>query len=310
MSDQPTNIVAALARVTAELGGIEKLSPEERRRRGLGGGDERGVSYAYRGVDQIAAAAGPLFGKYGVVVVPDVVTQTVEQLTINSKPWTDTAVEVVWTLYGPGGLEDRITSRTRGLGRDNSDKGPNKALTQSYKNLLLRLLCIGDPSDDVDGHTHEADAHQPVIDNSARASELQDRIALLPAEAQNKILAWFGVSVDQWHELADEHLNNLADVIARAEKVEASTEPSGSQGGEGDTNPPTDPPAPPAAPAGVDDTTTPGGAAAKPSAAERAAARGRKDKPALGAVRNNDAPTEGEVVEQLQDAFPGAEVAS
>ncbi len=30
-------------------------------------------------------------------------------------------------------------------------------MTGAYKNLLLRLLCIGDPADDTDGHTAEAE---------------------------------------------------------------------------------------------------------------------------------------------------------
>ena len=317
MTDQPTNVIAALARVTAELGGIEKLSPQERAKRGLGGGDERGVSYAYRGIDQIAAAAAPLFGKYGVVVVPNVLHREVKDLTINGKPWTDTALDVEWTVYGPGGTDDRVVSVTCGLGRDNSDKGPNKALTQSYKNLLLRLLCIGDPADDVDGHTHEADARQERREPNPKAEPLIDRMAVLPEDVQNTLLGWFKVPPADWHTLDDGPLDKLAEQISKAEKkVEASTAPSGAQGGEGDSNPPEDLPAPPAAPAGEDNTTTPGGAAAitkpatkSPAAAARAALNGEKpkDKPALGGVRvpKDDA----DQVEMLSDAL-GAEVVS
>lgn len=59
-----------------------------------------------------------------------------------------------------------------------------------------------------------------------------------------------------------------------------------------------------AAPAPASPVTKP--ATAKPSAAARAALAG--EKPALGAVkRTNDAPSEAEVVEHLEQAFPGSE---
>jgi hypothetical protein len=157
VTDAPKHetVAAALAAVMGELGGVAKLTPEQRRRKGMAGGDERGVTYAYRGIDQIAAAAQPLFAKHGLVTVPQVVDHSIKEIVVNQKPWTDTVVTVDWTIAGPG---DPLQARTMGWGRDNSDKGINKAMTGAFKNLLLRLLCIGDPDDDTDGHTHEADA--------------------------------------------------------------------------------------------------------------------------------------------------------
>ena len=160
----PTNVIASLARVMAEIGGIRKMTSRQRIALGLmeDPGD-KGVKYAYRGIDQLAAAAQPLFGKYGVVVVPTVLNQEVKDITINGNPWTDTLVEVRWDIYGPQGVlrpgvQDMITSTTTGVGRDNSDKGVNKAMTTAFKNLLLRLLCIGDPADDTDSVRHENEA--------------------------------------------------------------------------------------------------------------------------------------------------------
>jgi hypothetical protein len=154
---RPADVVAAVARVMAEIGGIGKLTAQQRAQRGMGGGDT-GITYAYRGIDQIAAAAQPLLGKYGVVIVPTCIMDSrVEQFTINNRPWTDTWLRVHWTVYGPGGLDDHFGAESEGLGRDNSDKGPNKAMTAAHKNLIIRLLMIGDPSDDTDGHTAERD---------------------------------------------------------------------------------------------------------------------------------------------------------
>lgn len=157
----PTTVVAAIARVMAEIGGIRKMGKNERIQRGLiEASNEKGVPYAYRGIDQLASAAQPLFGKYGVVIIPTVLSQEIVQVVVNNNPWTDTFVEVRWDLYGPGWANaslhsDMITSVTTGVGRDNSDKGVNKAMTIAFKNLLLRILCIGDPQDDADMERHE-----------------------------------------------------------------------------------------------------------------------------------------------------------
>lgn len=142
----PANVIAALALVEAEIGGIEK-------RRGGDGG----IQYAFRGIDAISTQVQPLFARHGVVIVPLVESYSLNEITVNGKPWTDATVAVAWSIYGPGGTGDVIQARTVGMGRDSTDKGYPKAITQAYKNLLLRLLCIGDPEDDTDGHTYERD---------------------------------------------------------------------------------------------------------------------------------------------------------
>jgi hypothetical protein len=48
-----------------------------------------------------------------------------------------------------------VTARTVGIGRDNSDKGANKAATAAWKYLLLHLFAIGDRADDSDGHDYD-----------------------------------------------------------------------------------------------------------------------------------------------------------
>lgn len=146
------DVVAALAAVKAEMGGIPKLSPEQRGRSG-----EHGVNYAYRSIDQIAAAAQPLFGKHQVVLAPEVVSYDKDEVLINNRPWSHITMLVRYWVYGPNGSMLPHPVTVVGEGRDNSDKGMNKAQTAAYKNALLRLLDIGDPQDDPDHERHEAD---------------------------------------------------------------------------------------------------------------------------------------------------------
>lgn len=159
----PTNVIAALARVQARIGGIQKLTPAERQRLGMSGGSEegsRGISYAYRGIDQVTAAAQPLFGELGIVIAPGKIISAESKVVYvgaNKNEWEHLTLVVRWSIYGPGGIDDMIEAETIGEGRDNSDKTANKAYTGAYKNLMLKLLTIGDPSEDPDNERHEND---------------------------------------------------------------------------------------------------------------------------------------------------------
>lgn len=157
------NVVVALSQVIAELPGIGK---DENASQQQGG-------YAYRGIEAITREAAPLFAKHGIVFVPRLVRWERDQITVSNKPWTDDRCEVVYTVYGPGGPDDKIeVGPIPAVGRDNSDKGTNKALTQAFKYALLQVLCIADGKDDADGSTHERDARPtgPVAANETLTS--------------------------------------------------------------------------------------------------------------------------------------------
>jgi len=181
---RPSNVITALHAVMAEVGGIEKKRGENH--------EDGAIKYKFRGIDAISQAAQPLLGKHGVVIVPKVVEQTIVDITVNRNPWTDTFVTVEWTLYGPGGVDDKIVAETTGIGRDNSDKGVNKAMTGAFKNLLLRILCIGDPADDTDGITNETDAPEPPappVEHSTESLELYARMSeVVPGSAMATVL--------------------------------------------------------------------------------------------------------------------------
>lgn len=146
------NVIEALCRVMDDLPGIGKdgkAAPQQ-------GG------YAYRGIDQITPHTQQLFARHGVVFVPRVASHELREIVVAGKPWLDVVVLVEYTAYGPGGIEDRITvGPVLAIGRDNSDKGGNKALTQAMKYALLQTLQVSDPVDDADGETYEADHHPP-----------------------------------------------------------------------------------------------------------------------------------------------------
>ena len=154
-TETPKTVTQAISRVMAELPGIGKTREQG-----------SGVQYAFRGIEAITAEAQTLFAKYGIVFAPRVLSHEIKDLTVNNKPWTDTFLSVEYDVYGPSYSHDTIDKITVGpifaIGRDNSDKGANKAMTQAFKYALLQVLCISDRNDDADGYTHEADAPQEL----------------------------------------------------------------------------------------------------------------------------------------------------
>lgn len=219
------NVVAALARIMGDLGGIGKLTPEQRRARGLGGGDGGGgVSYAYRGIDQIAAAVQPLLAKHGVVIVPTSTASKVVDITVGGKPWTDTSIRIEWVIAGPN--DTQISACSEGQGRDNSDKGINKAFTSAYKNLLLRVLAIGDPDEDADNRRVEADVPAPVY--PAKVEKLWARIAEAKgtpyAAAIRKAADENNVEITRAAFTEDEHWYELVTAILNDKSLGAADE--------------------------------------------------------------------------------------
>lgn len=143
-----TNVIEALTRVMRDLPGIGKG----------GKADPKQGGYAYRGIEQITPHTQELFARHGVVFTPHVRSFEIRDIVVAGKPWMDVIEQIEYTVYGPGGVDDHITvGPIVAIGRDNSDKGSNKCLTQAYKYALLQALSISDPKDDADGQTHEAD---------------------------------------------------------------------------------------------------------------------------------------------------------
>ena len=134
-------VQVAIARIIGDLPAIQKNDR----------GD--GVSYKFRGIETLIGHLAPLLARHGVVIIPSTELLSINTEVENSKGkmsgWTEVILRVTWTLIGPAG--DTLTAATIGIGRDNSDKGSNKAQTQAFKYMLMEVFAIGDKEDDSDG---------------------------------------------------------------------------------------------------------------------------------------------------------------
>jgi hypothetical protein len=203
VNEEPAaNVIEALRRVMRDLPAIGKDSKAAPQQGG----------YAYRGIEAITREVQTLLAKYGVVFVPRVVSHEVREIVVNEKPWTDTYELVEYDVYGPGGKEDKITvGPILAIGRDNSDKGGNKCMTQAFKYALIQTLCISDAKDDSDAGSPEADSRGKV-GGGPKAANSKDPADLLranvvstatgegiePETAKRLLAGWFqGVSASK-----------------------------------------------------------------------------------------------------------------
>ena len=181
-ADTPVPVHVALARIMGELPAIGK--------------DDRmtgSVSYNYRGIETITAHLQPLLSKHGVIIVPQTTITSIAP-ALDAKPgWQDTIISIEWLIVGPDG--STLTARTVGVGRDNSDKGANKAESQAFKYLLLHLFCIADKNDDADGIENrsfdESVDPEPRVDPIMQLAEAVKAAKGTPLADELKTLADF-----------------------------------------------------------------------------------------------------------------------
>src|SRR5262245_31192858 len=145
------NVIVALARVMRDLPGISK---------GMQAAPDQG-GYSYRGIEQITAVAQKLLAREQIVPTPKVLSWERDIVHVgssnNRKEWHDERMMIEYTfVHGPS-MTTHVVGPLPAIGRDGTDKGTNKCLTQAFKYTLIQSLCIGDPADDADGKTHEAE---------------------------------------------------------------------------------------------------------------------------------------------------------
>lgn len=218
---KPKNVLEAIAAVMRELPGIGKDSTAAKEQGG----------YAYRGIESITRHIQELLGKYGLVFVLRETECYIEQIVVNSKPWTDSFLTCEYDVYGPGGPDDKLTvGPIHVQGRDNSDKGYNKARTQAFKYALLQLFSIGDGKDDADGTNQEADSRgaAPPAEPPTPQVMLGMRIKVLPEadRAQVKTFCESNNISTIPNEWSDEDLKTLGRKVEALESLAAGNAPA------------------------------------------------------------------------------------
>lgn len=115
--------------------------------------------YAFRGIDDVYNALGPVLARNGLVVLPRTLSrECVERQTNKGSPLFYVTVEVEFDFVS---AEDgsKHTVKTYGEAMDSADKATNKAMSAAYKYAAMQAFCIPTEGDnDADAHTHEVAA--------------------------------------------------------------------------------------------------------------------------------------------------------
>jgi hypothetical protein len=145
------NLYQKLLAITEEIGKIEKT------------GKNTQQGYAFIEQAMVASTLRPLLHKYGVMIMPETVSRTVERY--QTAKGTDAVHANVVSRYTVINADDpnekMVCEWDAGEAVDYSDKATNKATTASNKTFLMKLFNISDKDD--------ADADSPTVPSGAPA---------------------------------------------------------------------------------------------------------------------------------------------
>ena len=184
-------ITKSLCAITAEVCSIGKTKKNQQQ------------GYTFRGVDDLMNTLHPLFAKYSVIVVPEVLDSIREErVTAKGTALISSILRVKYHFMGLDGSE--VCATVVGEGMDTADKASNKALAVAYKYACFQVFCI--PTEEIGA----ADPDNYTPDRSISAQRIiKERLMKCKDLAElRQIHADFGDTIEK-----DEQLLPLARAI-------------------------------------------------------------------------------------------------
>ena len=132
--------------------------------------------FKYRGIDDVMNALQPLFAKYGLIPVPQVLERHREERTTKTGTvMTITILRIKYILYAEDGTY--IEAITEGEAMDTADKSTSKAEAIAMKYALFQIFCI--PTEEMTKIDPDAETPEPITPKKItyeRRQQLVDRI--------------------------------------------------------------------------------------------------------------------------------------
>ena len=146
------NVYECIAAVSADLAqvGISKDRSNQQQ------------NYKFRGIDDVYNALAPLLAKYGLVIIPRILSRVVvERVTQKGGVLFNVTVEAEFDFVSAKD-GSKVTARSFGEAMDSADKATNKAMSAAYKYTAFQTFCIPTEGDnDADAQTPEPSAPKP-----------------------------------------------------------------------------------------------------------------------------------------------------
>ena len=165
--------------------------------------------FMYRGIDDVYQAMAPLLAEHGVLILPKVVdrVETVRQTKSGGLLYS-VALQVDYTFVD---VESGMTHvcTTFGEGMDSADKATSKALSVSYKYLVLQAFAVptegASPDPDADSHEETV----PYID----ADKLYGQGEHAAHQSRAMLVAWWkGLTRHEQAALGDDAIQALKEI--------------------------------------------------------------------------------------------------
>lgn len=122
-------VTKSICAITAEIRALGKNKKNEQQ------------GYSYRGIDDLMNELHPLFAKYGVFLLPEVIdTRRDERITAKGSSLISMTLTVKYHFIAMDGSE--VCATVAGEGMDSADKATNKAMTAAFKNVCIQTFCI------------------------------------------------------------------------------------------------------------------------------------------------------------------------
>lgn len=143
------NIYETISAVMADLSPVGKESKNQQQ------------GFYYRGIDAVMNAMAPLFAKYKLFVVPEIISQQREErTTAKGNALIYSIITVKYTFYAEDG--SNVSAVVVGEGMDSGDKSTNKAMSIAFKYACFQIFCIPTeetaPDPDKESHDVKADS--------------------------------------------------------------------------------------------------------------------------------------------------------
>jgi hypothetical protein len=137
-------IYKSIIAIMSEVGAIEKSR------------SGNGISYKFRGIEDVLSNFHPLLIKHNVFCAPKVIKESSE--TFLNKSGNNSfrvTLTIEHVFYSDDGSS--VSATTTGEGIDTSDKATNKAMSAAFKYAFFELFCV--PTAEVD----DSDYNNPTI---------------------------------------------------------------------------------------------------------------------------------------------------
>lgn len=163
-------IYKAIADIMGEIGAIGKDRKNQQQ------------GFMYRGIEDVMNTLQPLFKKYGVFIVPEVMEHSREERqTKSGGNLIYSIMKIRHHFTADDGSE--VVSTTIGEGMDSADKASNKAMSIAFKYACFQVFCIPtEEMPDPDANTPENSVPKGSVEQPIKQPENKPRNAAKSSE--------------------------------------------------------------------------------------------------------------------------------